>query len=69
MKTIAPQPADWFACVKQMNRTDGTAGSYYAIFFIGEEVAWLRIPVLVDHCDQPSTPLPSPQKPKEAKDG
>jgi hypothetical protein len=49
---VAPQPADWFACLK---REDGLV---FVVFFTGDKVQDFRQPLGVDRCPSMDQPLP-----------
>lgn len=43
-KTVAPQPGDWYACLKLSD------GSVYAVFFGSAGIEDFRLTLGVDHC-------------------
>jgi hypothetical protein len=60
---VAPQPAEWFSCVKL------ASGEYYAVFYADGKVADARSALPIDRCASADgyVPLPPPEKPKPAK--
>lgn len=59
---IAPQPAEWFACVKF------AGGEYYAVSYAEGKIVDSRIALVIDRCAVADgyAPLPPPEKPKPA---
>jgi hypothetical protein len=65
---VAPQPAEWFACVKL------ASGEYYAVFYAGGAVVDARSALSIDRCGvaEGYAPFPAPAppaKPSKAKKG
>ncbi len=65
---VAPQPADWFACVKF------ASGDYYAVFYTGGAVVDARNALAIDRCSvaegyAPFPPPAAPAKPAKSKKG
>ena len=58
-KSIAPQPAEWFACVRLKS------GENYAIFITDGKVQQSRLTLGVDHCAEPNQSLPDPKLEKK----
>jgi hypothetical protein len=66
--TVAPQPAEWFACVKL------ASGQYYTVFYTGGAVVDARSALGIDRCGvaEGYAPFPltaPPAKPSKAKKG
>jgi len=61
--SAAPQPADWFACVRLSD------GSYLAAFYDHEKITDMRRSVGFDRCDVAPNyvPLPPPEAPKKPR--
>ncbi len=57
---VAPQPAEWIACVKL------AGGEYYAVFYSGGAVVDARRALNIDRCAAADgyAPFPPPEKPK-----
>ncbi len=62
---VAPQPANWFACVKF------ASGEYYAVFLTDGAITDTRIALGIDRCNAATgyVALPPPEKPKPATPG
>jgi len=60
---IAPQPADWFACVKLSD------GKYFSVFYADGKVSEFRRAVGVDQCEEAQgyAPMPAPKPPNTKK--
>lgn len=58
---IAPQPADWFACLRLSD------GSFVAVFYGDNKITDMRRSIGVDRCEMATNyaPLPRPEAPKK----
>ncbi|MDP2410960.1 MAG: hypothetical protein Q8M26_11825 [Pseudolabrys sp.] len=61
--SVAPQPADWFACLRLSD------GGFIAVFYGDEKITDMRRSIGFDRCDRATnySPLPRPEPPKKPR--